>query len=83
MIPLPRLLLCCLALADEPEAVRPYGLTTRPDARPFLNLPADGAARPPVLLSRTGAFADVRSLSPAPSLIPYEVNVPFWSDGAE
>lgn len=37
----------------------------------------------PKTLSATGAFADVRNLIPATGLIPYEINVPFWSDGAE
>jgi uncharacterized repeat protein (TIGR03806 family) len=36
----------------------------------------------PPLLSQTGVFADVKTLTPAPGLIPYNVNVPFWSDGA-
>jgi hypothetical protein len=36
----------------------------------------------PTLLSGTGAFADVRTLAPAPGLVRYEVNVPFWSDGS-
>jgi uncharacterized repeat protein (TIGR03806 family) len=36
----------------------------------------------PALLSQTGAFEDVRSLTPSRSLLPYDLNVPFWSDGA-
>jgi uncharacterized repeat protein (TIGR03806 family) len=36
----------------------------------------------PQLLSQTGAFQDTRQLVPSPSLIPYELNAPFWSDGA-
>lgn len=36
----------------------------------------------PALLSQTGAFSDVRSLTPAPGVIPYTVNVPLWSDAA-
>jgi uncharacterized repeat protein (TIGR03806 family) len=36
----------------------------------------------PALLSRTGAFSDVRSLTPSPGLIPYELVEAFWSDGA-
>lgn len=38
-----------------------------------------GAPDVPALLSATGCFR--RSGKPAPGLIPYEVNVPFWSDG--
>lgn len=36
----------------------------------------------PRLLSETGLFADVRSLQPAPGVVPYDVNVPHWTDGA-
>ncbi len=36
----------------------------------------------PALLSQTGAFADLASLTPANGVLPYTVNVPFWSDGA-
>lgn len=36
----------------------------------------------PQQLSQTGIFADLTPLSPTPGLEPYEVNVPFWSDGA-
>jgi uncharacterized repeat protein (TIGR03806 family) len=41
---------------------------------------ADGSM--PKLLSQTGAFKDVRTLTPSESLIPYDLNVSFWSDGA-
>ncbi len=41
------------------------------------------ASRPfPPLLSQTGAFQDLASLTPNTSLIPYTVNSPLWSDGA-
>ena len=36
----------------------------------------------PERLSDTGCFADARTLSPAPGVAPYDLNVPFWSDGA-
>ncbi len=41
---------------------------------------ADGAVPP--LLSQTGAFRDLRRLLPSDGLIPYDLIVPFWSDGA-
>jgi uncharacterized repeat protein (TIGR03806 family) len=55
---------------------------SRPRARAFLQMPerADGVL--PRLLSQTGAFVDTRTLAPAPALIPYDLIVPFWSDGA-
>ncbi len=43
--------------------------------------PALGAV--PQNLSQLGAFSDLSTLSPNPGVVPYEVNVPFWSDGAE
>jgi uncharacterized repeat protein (TIGR03806 family) len=36
----------------------------------------------PLLLSETGAFLSLADLTPAPGLIPYDVNSPLWSDGA-
>ena len=36
----------------------------------------------PRLLSQTGAFANTAALTPAPTLIPYDVASPLWSDGA-
>ncbi|HEV8543983.1 MAG TPA: PQQ-dependent sugar dehydrogenase [Verrucomicrobiae bacterium] len=36
----------------------------------------------PVSLSDTGIFSDLASLTPNVGILPYEVNVPFWSDGA-
>jgi uncharacterized repeat protein (TIGR03806 family) len=41
---------------------------------------ADGTMPP--LLSQTGAFKDTVHLVPDPGLIPYDLVVPFWSDGA-
>ena len=41
-----------------------------------------GAALPR-RLSQTGVFRDLKTLGPAPGLIPYEVNAPLWSDGAD
>ena len=36
----------------------------------------------PDTLSETGLFSDVEDLTPAPGLLPYSVNLPFWSDHA-
>lgn len=40
-----------------------------------------GAPLPPTLAD-TGAFVDLRTLTPQAGILPYELNVPFWSDGA-
>ena len=37
----------------------------------------------PQTLAATGAFADLVSLRPQPGIVSYDVNLPFWSDGAE
>lgn len=37
----------------------------------------------PRKLSEAKVFADLATLDPAPGLIPYRVNAPLWSDGAE
>ncbi|MGD9419991.1 MAG: ThuA domain-containing protein [Verrucomicrobiota bacterium JB025] len=35
----------------------------------------------PPLLSQTGTFSDLATLTPAPGFIPFEVNMPLWSSG--
>ncbi|MBL9136421.1 MAG: PQQ-dependent sugar dehydrogenase [Verrucomicrobiales bacterium] len=37
----------------------------------------------PPTLADTGAFSDLSALTPEPGIVPYEINVPFWSDHAE
>lgn len=37
----------------------------------------------PDRLSKTGIFADLADLSPNPGILPYDVNLPFWSDHAK
>jgi uncharacterized repeat protein (TIGR03806 family) len=77
-------LLIALGLASAPGAAAGsrYGLTYRPGAA-YLGLPRNDRGAVPTVLSETGTFRDVRTLSPATALIPYGLNVPFWSDGAE
>ncbi len=73
--------------AQESNAVtepnpQSYGLDSRPSTKAYLQMPdrADGPL--PRLLSQTGAFSDADRLQPDPALIPYDLNVSFWSDGA-
>jgi uncharacterized repeat protein (TIGR03806 family) len=51
----------------------------------FLGLPLTAAdsAGSPALLSETGAFVDVARLEAAPGILPYSVQSPLWSDGAQ
>jgi uncharacterized repeat protein (TIGR03806 family) len=65
--------------ADAPAA---YGIASRVPAKAYLNMPGNSHGKIPLLLSQTGAFTDLRTLTPAPGLIPYDLIVPFWSDGA-
>jgi uncharacterized repeat protein (TIGR03806 family) len=38
--------------------------------------------RIPGRLSETGLFADTATLTPAPGVVPYEINLPHWAGGA-
>jgi uncharacterized repeat protein (TIGR03806 family) len=66
----------------SPHPTRPYGLAERTVATAYLNMPQLGSGTMPALLSQTGAFKDTRNLVPADGLIPYDLVVAFWSDGA-
>ncbi len=45
------------------------------------NTTSTGAPLPPTLAD-TGAFSDLTSLTPSAGIVPYDLNVPFWSDNA-
>jgi mono/diheme cytochrome c family protein len=63
----------------------PYGLDTRAPIGPYLNNimpPRNGAFAFPPVLSATGAFSDLSTLTPFTGVIPYTVNSPLWSDAA-
>ena len=77
------MLLLTLAAADSSEKSSfSHGLTNRPTAKPYLRMPAEAEGELPRLLSETGAFKDTKSLRPSEALIPFDINVAFWSDGA-
>jgi uncharacterized repeat protein (TIGR03806 family) len=50
--------------------------------KPYLLMPHTAAGKMPPLLSRTGVFKDTHNLVPVDGLIPYDLVVSFWSDGA-
>src|SRR5262249_21728107 len=60
----------------------PYGLAALPAASAFFNMPLSGAGSVPNKLSLTGVMGDTPNLIPAGPFVPYNVNVPLWSDGA-
>ncbi len=62
---------------DAPEPFGAYLYGVFPVSTP------SGSTGVPQLLSETAAFADLTSLEPAAGFIPYALNQPFWSDGAE
>lgn len=70
-------------LSSAAETLQPYGLASRPGTKAYLSMPARADGQFPRLLSQTGAFKDIRHFVPADGLIPYDLVVPFWSDGAE
>lgn len=59
-----------------------YGMPSRLLGKAFLKMPQTDQGVFPPLLSQTGAFKDTRALVPVDSLIPYDINVAFYSDGA-
>ncbi|YCM42172.1 PQQ-dependent sugar dehydrogenase [Verrucomicrobiaceae bacterium 227] len=62
--------------------LNPYGVFARMPSPAFLNFPPSENGGLPLLLSETGAFADLSALIPADGLVVYGMNSPFWSDGA-
>ena len=75
-----------LTLASRPVAAaenfRAYGLDSRPAAPAYLQMPEHADGPLPRRLSQTGVFQEPASLRPAAALIPYDLVVSFWSDGA-
>jgi uncharacterized repeat protein (TIGR03806 family) len=61
---------------------QPYGLTSNGTVSPFFNMPTTFNGVLPTLLSQTGVFSNTPSMIPTNGLIPYQPNVPLWSDNA-
>src|SRR6478735_4215534 len=78
-----RVLLAALAAGcGRPAPTPPQAQNAWRPAPAYLRLPADESGPMPARLSETGAFADTAALAPIAALDPYDVNVPFWADGA-
>jgi uncharacterized repeat protein (TIGR03806 family) len=77
--------LCAASFAALAGCTRsaPDGLGARIETAPYLLMPPRADGKIPALLSQTGVFADTRNRIVNPGLIPYDLNVAFWSDGAE
>ena len=72
-----------MLFAVASSAGAPYGLPHRVPTKPFLNMPRSIEGALPKLLSQTGVFTDTPHLKVVAGLIPYELILPFWSDGAQ
>lgn len=70
------------AEAGSRSEVLPHGLTVRSAPTPYLRMPHLAGGRISPLLSQTRAFSVTRDLVPDKGLIPYDIVVAFWSDGA-
>lgn len=46
-------------------------------------VPVPNTMMPPPTLADAGVFANLQTLEPNPGIVPYDINVSFWSDGAE
>ncbi len=64
------------------ERSRPYGLNSYASPKPYLGMPDQENGPLPQHLSETAAFRNVHELTPTDGLIPYDLNVPFYSDDA-
>src|SRR5436309_10450495 len=65
--------------ADGP----PADVASPARSKPYLNMPQTRAGKLPQTLSQVGAFENVKELTPREGLIAYDINAPFWSDGAQ
>jgi uncharacterized repeat protein (TIGR03806 family) len=74
------LLLIALGSCSRPA---PYGLDIRITTKPYLEMPSEADGQIPQLLSQTGVFSNTAQRIANPGLIPYDLNVAFWSDGAD
>jgi uncharacterized repeat protein (TIGR03806 family) len=61
----------------------PFGIAARIATKPYLEMPSEADGKIPPLLSQTGVFSDTAKRIASPGLIPYDLNVAFWSDGAD
>lgn len=76
------LLFACSAFSRQAPAEASYGLDVRTTPHAYLRMPETSTGPMPPLLSQTGVFADTPHLIPSAGLIPYDLVIAFWSDGA-
>jgi uncharacterized repeat protein (TIGR03806 family) len=71
-----------LSCATARKSGAAYGLNSRVASKAYLQMPERASGEIPRRLSETGAFKDTPRLVPNDTLIPYDLIVSFWSDGA-
>ena len=71
------------ARARSSSSPPPCGFTARVTPPAYLGMPTRADGTFPARLSQTLVFSDVRRLVPNAGLIPYQLVVSFWSDGAK
>jgi uncharacterized repeat protein (TIGR03806 family) len=76
-------LVVVLGAVSSCSRTAPYGIDSRVATKPFLQMPSRADGKLPPLLSETGVFSDTANRIPGKGMIPYELNVAFWSDGAD
>jgi uncharacterized repeat protein (TIGR03806 family) len=74
--------LACASMAFPHGSSALHGSSARIAPAAYLRMPHLASGKIPARLSQTGAFSDTRGLVPAKGLIPYDLVVAFWSDGA-
>ncbi len=79
--------IACLCIVTSCGTGRDQAATTTSTdapavAAPFLSMQPTATGALPALLSQTGAFTAVGSLTTSDALVPFSVNAPLWSDGA-
>jgi putative heme-binding domain-containing protein len=65
-----------LFLLDYEQTNQIYRLVPNPDS-------SKSNRQFPRTLGETGLFASVAKLEPAPGVLPYQINAPFWNDGTD
>jgi uncharacterized repeat protein (TIGR03806 family) len=66
-----------------PAKAPDYGIATRSTPKAYLNMPSTAQGELPRLLSDTGVFTSTAQFKLSDGLIPYDLAVAFWSDGAQ
>jgi hypothetical protein len=77
------IVVCMFGFVLRLEAQPPGALQRQPNTTLRLPLSLKDPNALPRTLADTGAFSDLVHLTAQPGIIHYDLNVPFWSDGAQ